>query len=330
MAAASTVGRDLHAVTLCRPEVGHRLLVVGYLRGPRPDGLDCQRPLRVVCRDCDHRTAWACAGHRESACKPCATRYRTRVRTVAASGLRRSAGFLYFLTLTAPGAEAHCLRAGCSGAGDGLGCRHPRCPCTPVGGVDLAEWNTSHSARWNRLRTALRRDYPGLQFFRGVEVQNRRPALHDHAMVWSPTPLHVGDLPGLPGLRSRAISAGFGHSLDCPPVDPGSRKAAYYVSKYVTKATDLRESVPWIGETVDTRTGEVTRGLVPGRYRTWSMSRGWGSTMAEVRQAAAGYARLKEDEKQDESLGAALRALRASLGTLTWVPPEGADPPWQL
>lgn len=326
MAAATTVGPDLHAVTLCAPESGHRLHVLGYLRGPRPAGLDCERPLRVVCRDCDYRTAWACSGHRESACRPCALRYRARVRAVAGSGLRRPGGYLYFLTLTAPGEEAHCLRAGCSGAGEGLGCGHPRCGCTPLGGVDLGDWNTSHSARWNRLRTALRRDYPGLQFFRGVEVQ-KRGALHDHAMVWSPFPLHVGDRPGMPGLRTRALAAGFGHSLDCPPVDPGSRKAAYYVSKYVTKACDLRESVPWVGELVDVETGEVTIGRVPGRYRTWSMSREWGETMSQVRAAAAGYARLMASKRENQVLVDAHLALRAAGMVGPPVPEPAEDPP---
>lgn len=274
--------------------------VMGYLRGPRPAGLECLKPLHVVCRDCDYVTAWACQGHRESVCRPCAARYRRRVRAVAYSGMsatRSSTGFLYLLTLTAPGDRSHRLPD------------RSLCPCTPAGGVDLAGWNAGHSRRWNHLRTALRRDHPGLQFFRGIEVQ-RRGALHDHAMVWSPTPL------ALPALRALAIRCGFGHEVDLAPCEPGSRKAAYYVSKYVTKATDSRALVPWRAEVVDLDTGEVTQALVPGRYRTWSMSREWGSTMSEVRAVAAAYARRQAAIRDDLELGELLAVLSAALGPL--------------
>jgi hypothetical protein len=134
---------------------------------------------------------------------------------------------------------------------------------------------------------------------RGVEVQGRG-ALHDHAMVWSPTPLK------LPAVRARAIAAGFGHSVDLAPCVPGSRKAAYYVSKYVTKATDSRESVPWAADVVDVTTGEVTRKSVPGRYRTWSMSRDWGIRMADVVAEARAYAQSMAERDRAVQLDAAL------------------------
>lgn len=245
----------------------HRLRPVGYLLGPRPAWLDCDRPLRVVCRGCDFETRWACSGHRESRCKPCSARYRRRVGRVAESGTARSSGWQYLLTLTAPGEKSHRLPSG------------EVCACTPEGGVDLARWNASHSGRWNRVRTALRRDVPGLEFFRGVEVQTRG-ALHDHAMVWSPVPLKKSRV------REIAMAAGFGHSVDLAPAPAGSKRAAYYVSKYVTKATDARDQVPWWGQVIDYDTGEVTEDIVPGRYRTWSMSRGWGLTMRAVRAEA--------------------------------------------
>lgn len=310
VAAASTVRTELHAVTFCADDTGHRLQVLGYVRGPRPAGVDCESPLRVVCGRCDYRTVWQCQGHRESRCRPCAARYRRRVRAVADSGMRRAVGYLYLLTLTAPGRRAHRLP-------DGTPCR-----CTPEGGVELASWNTSHSRRWNHFRTRLRQAHPELQFFRGVEVQ-QRGALHDHAMVWSAEPL------SLAFLRTLAMDAGFGHSVDLAPCEPGSRKAAYYVSKYVTKATDKREDVPWLGELVNFATGEVTEGLVPGRYRTWSMSREWGDTMAQVRAVAAEYARRKSDARGQAEEDGALAVLRAVLGDLTssiGLPP-GSDPP---
>lgn len=281
VAAPSTVSpsaSELHDSRVCR-DGRHRMYVVGYLHGPAPTGLDCLSPLRVLCRDCDHRAAWACSGHRESVCRPCAARYRRRVRTVAESGMRRESGYLYLLTLTAPGKGVHHKRGG------------EVCRCTGPGGVDLAAWNTTHSRRWNHFRTRLRQAYPDAQYFRGVEVQTRG-ALHDHAMVWSAEPLPLS------WVRELAMDCGFGHSVDLAPCIPGSRKAAYYVAKYVTKATDSRESVPWIGERLDVRTGEVTVGLVPGRYRTWSTSREWGTTMAAVREAAREYAASKRAEAQ--------------------------------
>lgn len=253
------------------------MCVVGYLLGPRPAWLECDRPLRVVCRGCDYETRWACSGHRASRCKPCAARYRRRVGRVAESGTKRTTGYQYLLTLTAPGKERHKLPDG------------SWCPCTPAGGVDLARWNASHSARWNVVRGALRRDHPSLEFFRGVEVQGRG-ALHDHAMVWSETPLRRAEV------RAVAMRAGFGHSVDVAPAPPGSKRAAYYVSKYVTKAADSRRDVPWWGETVDHETGEVSEGVVAGRYRTWSMSRQWGSTMSMVRREARDWINARNAE----------------------------------
>lgn len=181
------------------------------------------------------------------------------------------------------------------------------CRCTPVGGVDLAAWNASHSSRWNHFRTRLRQAHPSVQFFRGVEVQSRG-ALHDHAMVRSDLPLQKAQL------RAMAMDAGFGHSVDLAPVAPGSKQAAYYVAKYVTKATDARESVPWLGDLVDVDTGEVSVGRVPGRYRTWSMSREWGATMAAVRAEAAVYARAKAATREAEQSAEALAVLTAVLG----------------
>jgi hypothetical protein len=158
-----------------------------------------------------------------------------------------------------------------------------------------------------------------VQFFRGVEVQ-ARGALHDHSMVRSDVPLSKSDL------RTMAMDAGFGHEVDLAPVEYGSKKAAYYVSKYVTKATDSRDEVPWLGEVVDEATGEVTVGPVPGRYRTWSMSREWGQTMAQVRATAAVYARAKRSSAEAQAAADALSVLTAVLGHVEPVP-EAANSP---
>jgi hypothetical protein len=196
------------------------------------------------------------------------------------------------LTCTAPGSDAH---------RDKTLPGKPWCPCTPFGGVDLAEWNASHSRRWNHLLTLLRREYPGIQFMRGVEVQ-ARGALHDHAIVWTSTGLNVARV------RELAIRAGFGHSVDLAPSPPGSKRAGYYVSKYVTKACDSRESVPWAAETVDVHTGEISRGRIHARYRTWSCSRSWGLTMREVRALAQEQAIKARDLRHERHMESAFAA----------------------
>jgi hypothetical protein len=136
----------------------------------------------------------------------------------------------------------------------------------------------------------LRREYPDLEFMRGVEVQDGkrggrgRGALHDHFLMRTRYAVDERTI------RRLAMQAGFGHSVDLADCAPGSKREAYYVGKYVTKATDSRRDVPWRAAVVDVETGEVVDRLVPGRYRTWSCSRRWGLTMAQVRAEAALYA----------------------------------------
>lgn len=282
--------------------------VVGYLHGrgrrraERDRGvfaqlprLDCDNPLLADCRDCGRSEIWACSCHRSSKCRPCAARYRRRLARIAESGCERRDGYLYLLTCTAPGSRQHVDRR----TGE-------TCPCTPAGGVDLARWNASHSRRWNHLRTRLRQDVPALEFLRGIEVQSRG-ALHDHALLWSPVPLRQERL------RLLAMAAGFGHSLDLKPLVPGSRQAAYYVSKYVTKACDSRDAVPWWGEYVDRYTGEIREGRISAPYRTWSASRGWGLTMAAVRAICREYARARAEQLHALQLADLVSALDATV-----------------
>ena len=303
----------------------HRLYVVGYLRGPRPTWLDCERPLRVLCRDCDYETRWRCDGHRASRCQPCSARYRRRVGRIAESGTRRTSGYQYLLTCTAPGERLHCLVRGCQRAPS---CEHQLCDCTPEDGINLAEWNPGHSDCWNLLRTNLRRAYPRLEYMRGIEVQERG-ALHDHAILWSPAPisLHV--------VKKFAMRAGFGHAVDLKPLEPGASRAAAYVSKrvagYITKATDSRTAVPWLpagteddGQyLIGNASGEVL-GRSPSAhgapYRTWSCSRGWGLTMAAVRADAKAYV----ESRTADGLAEVLSLLAAELEA---VPIDGVPPP---
>lgn len=226
--------------------------------------LDCDQPLRVDL-SCGALEYWACANHRASKCIPCSWRYRRQLTRLAEAGTRdAAAGHFYLLTLTAPGDREHRMPSG------------DLCPCTPAGGTDLGLWNASAAARWNRLRTRLKAAHPATRYLRAVEVQ-KRGALHLHVIVWSPQLLDPV------ALRRLAIHYGFGHELDLAPIVPGSRKAAYYVAKYVTKACDERDSVPWRGPVLDRDTGELRIMHTAAAYRTWSASRDWGLTMKQLR-----------------------------------------------
>jgi len=298
---AGTAGRGW-----CRDRRRCRLRPVGYVHGragararraggvlEKLPGLDCQNPMLAQCAVCGRSEAWNC---NTAACRPCAARYRRRVGRVAESGCDRRGGHLYLLTLTAPGEQQHVNRT------TGEVCR-----CTPAGGIELGEWNASHSRRWNHFRTRLRQDHPGAEFFRGIEVQ-KRGALHHHALVWSPKRLT------LQWVRTLAVGVGYGHSVDLQPIDAASRSAAGYVTKcvagYVTKARGERKTVPWLD--VDHRTGVIRRGEGEARYRTWSKSRGWGLTMAAVRAISAEQVRARQERVCDERIAMLVSAFDAA------------------
>lgn len=158
----------------------------------------------------------------------------------------------------------------------------------------------------------LRRELPDLEFMRGVEVQDGkrrddgrgRGALHDHFLFRTAYPVDERLI------RRLAMRAGFGHSVEMTECAPGSKREAYYVSKYITKATDSRQQVPWRADVVDVETGEVSRELVAGRYRTWSCSRRWGVTMAQVRAEAALYA---QQASERDALGLLVQVLGAEV-----------------
>ena len=275
----------------------HRVRVVGYLRGSRPEGMDCDRPLSVVCGNgCGASTVWRCKNHRHSRCSPCSHRYRLKVRRIAAEGmLRRSAaGHQGMLTVTAPTLDEHLSWVV---GWDGRTAR-PVCGCASIMVGGLGSWNASAGKRWNVLRGAIARLYPGLVFLRAVEVQERG-AIHLHVIVWTPEPLVLTEIQPL------AVAAGFGCVIDFQPAKAGDTRQAAYVSKYVTKATDQRGEVPW--DVVDVESGEVV--AVPdAKYRTWSCSREWGLTMraveAGIREAAQRRAaRLRESPTLATVLG---------------------------
>lgn len=252
-------------------QTNHRVRYLHRMPGGRLPGLDCDQPMLLVCDDCPARTAARCNAHRASKCLTCSERYRRLLVRVADSGYR-SDGSLYFLTLTAPGEAAH-------GMWDPGFIRGTRPDCDCHNSLPLGEWNASAGRRWNRLRTALRRHYPQLEFFRAAELQERN-ALHHHLIVWTPEGSPVVDVLLVQRL---ALEAGYGCNTDLAPIVAGSRQHTYYVAKYVTKACDDRDDMPWVIEVVDQDSGEVRRMQSTPTFRTWSRSHGFGVSMKAVR-----------------------------------------------
>ncbi len=269
----------------------HDLHVRGYWPAGRVPGVDCDQPVRWACRDCVHAVPRACGCHRASKCVPCSWRYRRRLVQVADSGAHRASGHSYFLTLTAPGTTPHMQF-------DPGHVRGRRSICGCDEGVALADWNPTAGQRWNHLRTLINRR-GRVEFMRVVEVQ-QRGALHLHVMVWSPVPLDVL------AIQRDALAAGFGCVLDLVPLD--AQRHAYYVAKYVTKACDSRDEVPWRTDVLDESTGEIRPMHTDASYRAWSASREWGLTMRVIREA----------------LRARAIARAAEVAALPLVAPEGA------
>lgn len=263
------------------PDGDHRVRFVGYVQGGRVEGLDCAQPMRLVCRCCASRKAIPCGTRHESRCGTCSARHRRRLTRLAQYGTsipsRARSGSMGMLTITAPGTTPdhhrviprQIYRRGQS---------RPVCGCERrLDHRGIPGWNPTTSARWNHLRTSLRREYPGLEFVKGTEVQKRQ-ALHVHVLMWSPKDVDVALIHRL------VLAAGFGCSIDWTPCEPGSRRMAGYIAKYVTKDAEPAD-VPWDEEVLDTRTGELVQ-LRRAHFRAWTASRGWGITMREIRAAA--------------------------------------------
>jgi len=252
--------------------------VVGSVRPGPGSRVDCDRPLRVVCRDCDHLEFWKCDTY---GCEFCAPAKRRRLERLVHDGsLHQSDTGLrgYFLTLTAPGTDDH-LRwyQGRRPAS------RPVCECHRHGQT-LGMWNAGESACWNRLRTALSRTGV-FQFVGAVETQ-KRGALHRHVVLFTDQVLDHAEV------QRQAMSAGYGCVLDIEYLD-SPKKAAKYLSKYVPKASVDRAVVPWSVQVIDTETGEITEDGKRPTYRLWSSSRHWGVTMKEIRSVAAAQARQR-------------------------------------
>lgn len=270
---------------------------VGYLPRGTPRGVDCDRPLRVVCRvpSCGHAEQWACGASSESRCRPCSERTRRHYARVIETGLIGAPGFAYFLTLTAPSLEPHRQWV------QGTVKHRPECSCWD-NGLTMGQWNRTESACWNRLRTSLARLVGGLAYAGAVEAQ-QRGSLHRHVVIRTSSPLSAREVQGL------ALAAGYGCVLDLQEIKSAAGMGRY-LSKYVTKSAD-RDRVPWEDVRVNRSTGEVIVHTTP-TYRLRSQSQSWGCTMREVRSIASAQARARAHY---------LRELQALLD-----PPADAEP----
>lgn len=247
---AAYLSRPAHGCTA--HEGGHRYRWAGRSASQE----DCDRPNTMQCV-CGASYVARCGHSSRSRCSPCSKTYQQRVRHLTASGFSRP-GDVFVLTLTAPGNGAHMYRG-------------RRCPCTPEEGVDLATWNGEMATRWNHFITDVRRTIGECEYMAAKEVQ-KRGALHIHAPLRFTRPTTVR----LSKIRALAIRHGFGHEVHLDPIAPERvDSACWYVSKYVSKSSTERDRAPFVHH----QTGEVG----PGRWRTWTSSRAWGSSMAAVK-----------------------------------------------
>jgi hypothetical protein len=291
-------------------ECVHRMRVVGYVLRSERTRMDCAQPLRAVCLEgCGHEAFWRCDCSAASKCPDCSERRRKLIARLVDLGAteRATHGHLYFVTLSAPGENEHRQWVQVGGAGvKRLPRDRPDCHCHRVWEhAHRGDWNATESACWNRLRTALRRRHEALTYIGSVEVQERG-MLHRHLVIHTQQPLtasEVGDL---------ALTAGYGCVHDVQPILSAS-KAAWYISKYVTKSSGDRANVPWRADVLDEDTGELRRMETMPTFRTWSSAQSWGFTLKGLRELARMQARARA--KYLEELTAALAEDAAAAPT---------------
>ena len=236
------------------------------------------------CRCCGAFLHVRCNSARASKCGPCAERKRKDVARIGRSGAADSPTGLFFVTLTAPGADVlpwdrdrctHEEGVACSGAL--LGC--------VVEAEAAARWNGSAPQRWSWFVLYLRREIGKLEFFKTWETQERG-LLHLHAMVRVSAPITRRRMRST--MQTCGIQWGFGRQLDVQSIDGAdgreiARKAGY-CAKYASKSSD-DPAASW---RVDRETGECR--IIAGGYRAWSCSRRWGLTMKALKAARVAYA----------------------------------------
>lgn len=307
VAAMASVHHEADTGPGTAPECDHRLRVVGYVRPARRTRTDCLQPLRVVCEHgCGHEEFWRCDCSSEERCSLCAERKRRLLARIIDHGItdRIGAGYTYFLTLTAPGTNAHrrWVRKP-------SGRPRPACACHD-NGLSMGEWNAEQSACWNRLRLALSRLTDGsLTYIGSVEVQGRG-ALHRHVV------LNVDRVLIPEEVQALALSAGYGCVLDLQIIN-SAQKAAWYISKYVTKSAGARSEVPWVADVLDRATGEVRTLRTAATFRGWSAAQSWGFTLKGLREIARAQAQARARYLAElaELLGEDAGSLAPATGT---------------
>jgi hypothetical protein len=279
-------GRELRAAC---PEGGHDLHVVGYVHRSESTRLDCAQPLRAVCRRCSFQAFWRCDCSSAAKCPDCAERRRRLVARLVHLGTtdRLGSGYTYFVTLSAPGENEHRKWVQVGGAGvPSLPRNRPACECHREWETShRGEWNAQESSHWNRLRTALARSVDSFTYIGSVEVQERG-MLHRHLVINVDRPLIASEI------GDAALAAGYGCVHDVQVI-ASAEKAAWYISKYVTKSAGDREGVPWRKDVVDKETGEIRVLETVPTFRTWSSAQSWGYTLKGLREIARLQARAR-------------------------------------
>jgi hypothetical protein len=242
----------------------------------------------VVCIEdgCRYQQFWRCDCSSAAKCPDCAERRRRLIARLVDLGTtdRLGSGFTYFLTLSAPGENDHRRWRQGKGGND-----RPECDCHRVWEHQRkGDWNAGESGCWNRLRLALSRFSEGsLTYIGSVEVQDGkrrvdgkgRGMLHRHIVLNLDRPIQPGEVQAL------AMVAGYGCVHDLQVVSSAS-KAAWYISKYVTKSSGDRNNVWWQGDVADKETGEILRLETVPTFRTWSAAHSWGYTLKGLREIA--------------------------------------------
>jgi hypothetical protein len=248
--------------------------------------MDCRQPLRVVCVEdgCGHQQYWRCDCSSAAKCPDCAERRRRLIARLVDLGTtdRLGSGYTYFLTLNGPGENDHRRWRQGKGGND-----RPECDCHRVWEHQRkGDWNAGESGCWNRLRLSLSRFSDGsLTYIGSVETQ-RRGVLHRHLVINMDRPIQPSEVQAL------AMVAGYGCVHDLQVIRSAS-KAAFYISKYVTKSSGDRENVPWRADVVDEQTGEIRCLETVPTFRTWSAAHSWGYTLKGLREIARLQARAR-------------------------------------
>lgn len=261
---------------------------VGSLNDPSLKAGNCENPAWMFCVRCGAQGVMACGTTRRSRCLSCARKYQGRVAQVFEQGIVHGqevgAGTVVGLTVTAPGNRQHRMPSG------------KVCDCTPVGGIDVGEWNATFTARMNRVLEGIRRGEASplvdgkrqavpLSYAQAREPQDGkrradgcgRFALHLHGALYRSDGQALELDVRL--LRRLVIRHGFGHELKLKPLSPSA--GARYFAKYVADASDVRDSVPFGRDGLGRRRKAT--------YRTWTASRNWAVTMKAVRAQQAAH-----------------------------------------